>query len=975
MRFATTILTLFLSFAFSTSAFGQLQVPHQIKWKTLRTAHFDIIVDEQQIEIGHLYANKLERAYFDLSIFFRQFPNKRIPVVINDKTDATNGYATPIPYSHIMIYPVLPGPDGSLADIHDWAYELLAHEFVHILTFEAHRGIMKPLKGIFGNIIAPNSLMPNWWKEGAAVQVESYLSTGGRLKSYYQDATLRALSAANKLMNYDIAQANEYIYTWPQGSRPYLFGSLYWSELIAEFSPQIMGDLHDRQGGRVPYFIEEPSRALTKKSYEAYYQQAMTETDQRAKKQLEELRKVPTSQFFYPKNSFLNMTSPMVSPDGKKLAFIAEKDNHSRSLQILRKTDPKGGFDQKVFSKEVDSFDESFIPNQEDQDTPATGSLQRVAWFPDSHRLVYDKIGYTNRIQRFSDLYLHDLSTNKTTRLTESLRAREPAVSPDGKFVSFVKLSASKTELGLLNIENKEIRTLYQAPLQHRISSPSYLSDQEIVFALRDTTGTETLQVINLNDSSVSPILPEHKQARFPAFMNNHLYFVSALSGVLNLYKSEAPFETATPLTHSESGVFLHTIDPINGDIIASIMTETGIKIGVLSSEKQLQQGPLPKIEKIFSDRFPKEVISKFDESSVQPQISDYSPYGYLWPQYWIPFLTVASSDTGVSFQASTSGQDPLEKHRYSLTAGYDSLINKGSLFATYINNTFETPAYISGYRRSYFLGSENNIVEDTAAQIGLMPDLWKSNIYESFQYGAIFQERTLGSTVKRAGVFAQANYRNFSQAGAEISPEDGYSLYGGIHYFVKNEDFIHHHQYLAGANLFFRGLGRHHAINLRLDGTHIPESGIPVSYGSATDSMPYSADPAAQRFLLRGYKHGQILGKSLATLNGEYRIPIRNIYKGDGTDPYFIRRVSGSITVDGASADGFFFNTTTKNGQIDRINFGDDVFWSTGLELKLETHIGYIIPINLVIGYYYGFQAEEDSRGVVVTALQITGF
>ncbi|WP_374032016.1 hypothetical protein [Bdellovibrio bacteriovorus] len=218
-----SLASLFLTILLSVSqAKAQLEVPPQLKWKTLKTAHFEVIFNAEQQDLGYLYAEKLEKAYSELRSYFHSRPDKTI-VIINDKTDVTNGYATRIPYPHIMAYPVLPGPEESLSDTGDWAFELLAHEYTHILTFEPANGIMKPLRAVFGTIIAPNILMPQWWKEGVAVEMETRLSDHGRLRSHYQDATVRAMVDAKTLRDFDIAEANENIYTWPQGARPYLF--------------------------------------------------------------------------------------------------------------------------------------------------------------------------------------------------------------------------------------------------------------------------------------------------------------------------------------------------------------------------------------------------------------------------------------------------------------------------------------------------------------------------------------------------------------------------------------------------------------------------------------------------------------------------------------------------------------------------------------------------------------------------------
>lgn len=107
---------IFCSIAIQAKA--QLEVPPQWVFQKMKTPHFEIIFNANQQELAHHYAEKLEEAYQKLAPFFSVRPENTI-VVINDKTDVTNGYATRIPYPHIVAYPVLPSGQGSLADADD----------------------------------------------------------------------------------------------------------------------------------------------------------------------------------------------------------------------------------------------------------------------------------------------------------------------------------------------------------------------------------------------------------------------------------------------------------------------------------------------------------------------------------------------------------------------------------------------------------------------------------------------------------------------------------------------------------------------------------------------------------------------------------------------------------------------------------------------------------------------------------------
>ncbi|UYL09163.1 PD40 domain-containing protein [Bdellovibrio sp. SKB1291214] len=964
---------------------AQWEVQPRIKWKTLSTPHFEIIYNAEQPDLGRLYAEKLERAYYQLQIYFSEAPPKTV-VVINDKTDVTNGYATRLPYPHIMAYPVLPGPEESLADTGDWAFELLAHEYTHILNFEPAGGVMTPLRAIFGTVIAPNLVLPNWWKEGLAVEMETRLGNKGRLRSSYQDSVIRALVEDQRLFHYTIAEINENIPSWPEGARPYIFGSLMWSQILADQGAKVVDALNQRHGRRIPFFIETPAKENLGMEYAAQYAKALNETEVRALTQLKTLREVLPTPYIPLRNAYLFLTAPSISPDGKRMAVVTEDDSNNRAIKIIVRENLQTSFMDAKETDTIEKFDQNFSPSLT-MDEPPSGSIQRVSWFPDSAKIVYDKIDVTNKVERFSDLFQFDIVTQKTSSLTRGLRAREPAVSLDGKKITFVKLEGGKTSLATLNLEqeSKEVKILFDAPLMDRISYPTFWNDDTIVFSLR-RDGQENLHTFRFSTGKVEKILAEYPDARFPRKTIAGLIFTSSKNGAQNIYIADPTLQSAKPMTHTLTSVFSADLDPTLQELFATSMTSQGLKV-VAYKAKDWKETPeeLPQISPLLGDRYTslseqeKTVNQTRAEDAVRHgTIEDYSAAGYLWPRFWVPFIAGSSSDTGLILQALTTGFDPLKKHSYSLTGTWDTGINRGGIDGSYVNQTTNLPFMLSAYTRSSYLGTIDNKLTDNSVAGAIIPDMFWLTRYASLQAGWQYFQREVelaaNPVTKRTGPYAFFAYTNYSKSGAQISPESGGSFYLGAYNYIQYEDYLSHSQFIAGITAYnSRLLPKHHSLLVRLNGMYTPEK-ISSLYGASSQNLVLAQDSALPQYILRGYSRGQIYGRNMASFTSEYRFPVMNTYKGPGTLPLFFRRISGALTLDGMATDGVLVNDANNRVVYNAIDMKRS-FWSAGIEGHLETTLGYIAPVRFIVGVYQAFNDPKGSQTALQTSIQLSGF
>ncbi len=944
---------------------------------TIDSPHFEVIINAKQQALGQYYAQKLETSFGLLKEFFSTLPEKTI-VIINDKTDVTNGYATRIPYSHIMIFPVLPGPTESLGEFGDWNLELLSHEYTHVLNFEPALGVMSYIRPVFGSIVAPNLLLPNWWKEGLAVHIETAIGSKGRLRSIYQDSILRSFVLKENLMDFNIAEINEVIPTWPEGMRSYIFGSLAWSQMTAEKGSRIADDLNQRHARRVPYFIETPAKEHLGLSYEDLYDVTLHWVQDKALEQIFTLRTLkPTPTQKFPTGTQTS-GGATISPNGKFLAMITVSDTDRRLVKIYERQPGANFLSAKPWGA-VETLSEPTAPTKL-LDGPPTGSIQRISWFPDSARIIYDRIDAVNSTETFSDLHIYNLTTDKTTQLTRALRAREPAVSPSGNLIAFIKLSAAKTSLAVLNMQTKKYEIIRHSQIGERFSIPVFLDESRLLISSRNSEGQEHLFMVDLKSKSWQPVLAKYPDSRFPLVTANEVYFTSSWNGTHNIYVTSKDFREARPVSHTLTSLMAPAYDPEKKDLYATEITVDGPAVVLLEKKDQVApKTSLPVIHPLAAERYP---VKLKPAAAAQPEnfpVSEYSSASHLWPHYWIPFFASSTSSNGVVIQAMTSGFDPLKKNMYQLAASWDSAVNKGSFEGTYINNMTSNSYLLQAYQTSTYLVSGSNPLTNSGAVVGISPDLWSFNRYTTgmLSWRYLNTEFSSNSKIKRTGPALSLSYSNFSMSGTEISPETGTSAYLSAVNYIESRGYVGHSQFFGGGNYYFsKWLPARHALALKLNGVYTPQKISSILGVSTTSLMPYQ-DSINPSYVMRGYLNGQFLGRTLVNTNIEYRFPIRDVYYGSGTNPIFLRRLHGAFVVDGVALDGHAYNPSYEDPTIDPFDpvvITNRSFWSVGAEVRLETTVGYVLPLTFVLGLYNPVGGMYGSGAQLGMTLQLGG-
>lgn len=207
--------------------------------------------------------------------------------------------------------------------------------------------------------------------------------------------------------------------------------------------------------------------------------------------------------------------SPVISPDGKYIAFFAARDLFGydlfiadaatgRSVKKLANVSTTAEFDALSFISSAGAWSPdgrkfAFIVYAEgDQhiaildvesrdverniEIPNVGAIQHPAWSPDGRR-----IAFSGTVGGVSDLFVYNLDTRALSRLTNDRFADiEPSWSPDGRSLvfstdrggpsDFDRLSFGSLRLAVADVETSAIRLLTVFPEGKHIN-PQYSGD------------------------------------------------------------------------------------------------------------------------------------------------------------------------------------------------------------------------------------------------------------------------------------------------------------------------------------------------------------------------------------------------------------------------------------------------------------------------------------------------------------------
>ncbi len=135
------------------AAFPAMALDPRYVWETIETPHFEIHYHQGMYRYAQKTARLAEESHRRLAPLLDHQPTERCQIVVQDDTDFANGSAQPVLYNLIHAYAAPPDSRSTLADFDDNVYELISHEYTHILHLDTVLGLPQATNTIFGKLI------------------------------------------------------------------------------------------------------------------------------------------------------------------------------------------------------------------------------------------------------------------------------------------------------------------------------------------------------------------------------------------------------------------------------------------------------------------------------------------------------------------------------------------------------------------------------------------------------------------------------------------------------------------------------------------------------------------------------------------------------------------------------------------------------------------------------------------------------
>lgn len=952
------------------TSLGWASGPQAERWQTYTTPHFRVHFHQGVEPIAEDVAELCEAAHTLLSPLFGYSPRRRTDVVLLDASESANGSAGMFPRARVTLFATPPDSVDTRTDTDHWMWELILHEYAHVLHIDQVRGLAKAVNIPFGRMFMPNQILPRWYIEGAATAIESKETGAGRVRSHMYEMYLRAAVLDGAVPT--LAQLSNMPPEFPYANGWYLFGSDFvdfiartrgWDAVFASF----------RRQSRVlrPYAVNYMALRDYGATFDDLYDEWLVDVRRRA---AETERAIVSAGVHEP---------VPLTEEGHYTQWIATTPQgtlphwlqaNGRDDATLRSLDHDGGRRKRLRSNQQFSL----FPG---------GDMAVVSY------VTPERSGYSR-----SDLWTVDLVNGTIERLTRGLRAKQPAVSPDGGTIAYTATSDGRVDLYVLDLKTRTSSRLVTADRWTTVSQPSWSPDgKHIYYSQSQLRHGRDLYVVEVASGRVIRLTDDRAIDDSPAVSPNDrwLYYASDRDGVFNIYARDLRSETSCTaatcaavstasdrrVTRVRTGVFTPkvVVRPGRCELWVSTYSVRGFDIARMELARDC--GP-PQYAGAAGASYERPTPEPPEVEPIDPA-HRYRTGALAHPWTWFPIyqqigphrqfgVSTSGSDPAGRLQwtANLSLGDPFNQLRWAVEVAYSGLapdlrlrsvrsVNRRGMFVDSRVVPYDEVTNVASVGSSYRFGGYR-----AQQSVGLSyqwetRDFWQPVTFQHDPGGLMPSEPEMGRFSSMALSWSISNLRGYTRG---VSVERGWSanVQFRLRTRVLGSDFESREYTFSVLKAVPIARWDKHAFVLRLRGGGARSDFRRRSayyVGGMTDQNLWEAirdQVGASTTAVRGFSPSIRSGQFFLMVNAEYRFPVWWIDTGISTLPLFFERLTGAVFVDATAA---FDRPSALSGPLVGV----------GAELRLQLTAGFYQPQSFRLGIARGLGPDGEWQGYVL--------
>ncbi|MCE1188077.1 MAG: biopolymer transporter Tol, partial [Ignavibacteria bacterium] len=551
----------------------------ELNWFSVQGKHCIVHYHEGAERTALTVAKIADEVWSPITSLYDYEP-ETVHFIIKDIDDYSNG-ATYFFDNKIEIWSS--ALDFELRGFHNWLRNVITHEFTHMVQIQASLKTKRTLPAVYlqylgyederrPNILYgfPNAIvsypfamvnMPSWFAEGTAQFMRSDL--GYDTWDSQRDMILRSYALDNNMLTWN--QMGVFEKTSLGNESVYNSGFALTRYISQRYGEDKLEKITHALGKMKNFTFDAACSDVLGISGRALYDEWSTYVKEDYKTRTAKIKQNEVKGEMLFSEGFGNF-SPIFWNNSDTILFISNKGQDYLGHSAIYMMNVKDKKEKLIIG----------------------GIRSTLARIPGENKIIYAKLtednpGWAN----VHDLFVYDLQLEKETRLTNSMRANQPSISPDGKTIVFTFQKDGTGNLGIVNNEGKEFRqiTFYQNGEQ--VFNPIFSPDgKEVVFDFAYSEGRDICKV-SLTSPRVMPLIATKDDERNPVFSKDgRLIYCSDKTGISNLYSYNLVSGETKQLTNVLGGAFMPAIDA-RGNIVYAGYTSGGYKLFYLPVEQQ----------------------------------------------------------------------------------------------------------------------------------------------------------------------------------------------------------------------------------------------------------------------------------------------------------------------------------------------------------------------------------------------------